>query len=461
MYRITVAILIIIVALQIGSRVVNTRLDYDEGFALQISQRLHNSFSYATYQSYFDSYITTGPTVLIPAAFFITSAYPLLPRIVPVIYAAALMYLCWKYIFTTKRQRIFFLILLNITPLFYYFASHVFGEIPAFTYLLASYIVCTKKKYGLSGICFMLAVLTKSAYVFGIIPLLGAIILTDKNPVPAGIHLFRLAVAAAGVFVIWEGYKLAAFHLNIPLFWSTERYTLDAGQFLSAPAPWLLPARLQMISSVFHVPWFLFTGASFAVAVLVMSRKRTAVTMLAVFSIVYTMYNVLLGPTEWYRHFFPAVLSLSVIVPVFLDSQRSKLLLFALALIAALALYNATLPADPDFRLNQNLNFDNENLFPVLKKDPILTTQFATADFIRNHIPATEGISGSGWWNAPEISYLLGRPIDRMPYRAQNRYLITDMFGITIAPIITNLIRQYPRTTILFNQNSYTIYKKL
>src|SRR5256885_11317293 len=93
----TLFILLSLLFVEILTRVFNSFLDFDEGYNLQVSQNLHNHFLYETHLQLFDPRITTGPPILIPAAFLINTLQPLLPRLVMLLYAALGLFLVLKY----------------------------------------------------------------------------------------------------------------------------------------------------------------------------------------------------------------------------------------------------------------------------------------------------------------------------------------------------------------------------
>jgi len=133
---------------QIVSRIFFTPIDFDEGYNLQVSYNLSRDFlNYATFDKLFDTNITTGPALLIPTSLIIDVSHPLLPRVVMLIFAILFIYICQVYMYTNQRQRIIFLFLIMLTPLFYFFSSHILGELPGFVFFLISLLVLVRKKY--------------------------------------------------------------------------------------------------------------------------------------------------------------------------------------------------------------------------------------------------------------------------------------------------------------------------
>lgn len=147
-------------------------LSFDEGYNLQVAYHLWHSSRYATWVSFphVDSWISTGPAVLVPMAPF-TAIHYLAPRIVMVAYSAALCFLIFRLV-PSRLRGLVCIVLLCLSPLFPWFSLTVYGELPGFMWVLAGYYAIVNNHPKRSGVFMALAVLCKMQYMLAIIPLL-------------------------------------------------------------------------------------------------------------------------------------------------------------------------------------------------------------------------------------------------------------------------------------------------
>lgn len=476
-YILAFFLLYVLISLQIGTRIINSHIDYDEGYNLQISQNLYTSGEYATYDSLFDPYITTGPTVLIPTSFFISKQYPLLPRIIPSLYTLLLIIIISRYLLISKLQKILYLILLNFIPLFFFFSAHVLGEIPAFTFFILSLVSISKRKYILGGIFIGLSLLTKTMFLLTIISIIY-IIFADylnqkkiKKAIEAIIDIIYgslLIIAIWHLFILWQ----VQFDIN-----SYQKILIDSFEIYhkkSVSNLGLIHGRLEMITWVFKIDAKIYILITLGIVFFVIKKYfRTSNLLVSVssFYICLLVYFLLLGATNWYRHFFPAVLCLSIIIPYligdFIEKNKKKgilgIIIGAFVIIIFMA-YNSDTVRYQYFhaqqKLQQNLIFEYEGYMPIWQKDTLLIHQMATKDFILKEMDSRKKISGIGWWNAPEISYLINRKIYRNPFAEDVEYLIFHIYGDTLAPQKTKKMKSI-KSKKEFEKYGYSIVKKI
>lgn len=459
---------------QIVSRIFFTPIDFDEGYNLQVSYNLSRDFlNYATFDKLFDTNITTGPALLIPTSLFIDVSHPLLPRVVMLIFAILFIYICQVYMYTNQRQRIIFLILITLTPLFYFFSSHNLGELPGFVFFLISLLVLVRKKYFFSGIFIMLSIFTKSVYLFAIPVILLEFLL---------IHIFfksqrivisrNAALLLSGSLIIilaWHLYILTAVGFSYYGYSNIIQESWKAANLLSQPNLSLIDKRIDMLSYVFGMH-----GLGFVVLILIIShvtlrklRTNFTAVSLAFFSICYSLYFIFLGATNWYRHFFPVVLALIVIIPLLLDIliiEKKKIHFFymsVLSLFIIISVFTHVTHSESYMskrNIEQNLIFSHEQMLPILKTEDLLTSQLNTSHAIKS-LPIESVIAGISWWNAPEISYLSGRVIKRDPFAKNADYLITHYYGEMLGKSDYDYLKLLKNKKKIYESDGYKIYK--
>ncbi len=477
MLRALFFILLLFLYVRIAFQAINAPIDYDEGYNLQVSYHLSkNVFNYATFSKKFDPNITTGPTVLLPAALLINDTSSLLPRVIMFLFTILFMYLCLHEIFETLWARVGFLITLLLMPLFSVFSAHILGELPGFFFLLLAIILLQKNKLKLSGIAFALSILTKQVYIFGVIPLFWLwftnyrAIKQFNNKISG--NLWNWASGFFSIIGIWFLYILTSLNFSwINVIRALDLYEQTA-RTISQPKMYLLIKRLDMLGYIFSLPGiiFLLLFIGIAIVTFIEQKKRNNIlAALCIFTIIYTAYFMFFGSTNWYRHFFPAMLGFSIILPVFILSllfSRSEKHTLALGILGVIIVINSLLyrlTTDSDLlerkrTVEQNLLFSiDQPLMPTT--DPVLKSQLNTAEFIQEQVLPNDTIAGVGWWNAPEIEYLAKRRIERDPFQKNVKYIIKHFYGETLGQYDYRYLPQIQKY-LIYKNNEYSIYLK-
>jgi hypothetical protein len=473
---ILIIFLLLFIYLQIATRIMFSPVDFDEGGNLLVSVSLHSThfLNYSTFDALFDPQVSTGPTILIPAALLINNNNPLLPRIVMLIYAVIFIFICLKYLFNTKVQQIIFLVLITLTPLFYFFSSHVLGELPGFVFLLLSLLVLKNHKYFLCGLFFALSILTKQIYIFSLIAILFLYFSTQQLYIR--LIIFRTLKISSGTLSIlgfWFFYIYAASGFSLMRYFEILNKNSEFVRMLAQPSLKLIDQRLAMIEYVFTVNGLILLLIVIIVCVYIINKSRKGnqiAAALASYCLFYSIYYIFQGSTFWYRHFFPAVLAFITIFPFFIDNVYRKnnvkqiLLTTCIILLILLNALNylytkAPLVADQKL-IEQNLIFYNERIFPPLTFDQLLKSQIQTAEFIKKNIPNNNNFSGISWWNALEIQYLAKRRITRDPFLKNIKYIITDYYGQLLKPEDYEYLSLIKNKKKIFSVEGFSIYKK-
>lgn len=458
--------LIVLMLTQMGTRIFNNQFHYDEAYNIQIPLNLHNHLRYATFDAIFDMNITTGPTVLIPATFFYNATHPTLPRLVTAIYTLIfLAYLLKKY-FVNRTEKILYLVLINLTPLFFLFSTVLLGEMPGFVLLFFSYIAMSRSKYVLAGLLFAFSVLTKNIYIMGAVPL---VIYGIEKQILFKKYLHFLAGIAV-VCGLWGIFSLSQFHFDSAHY---MKYLNEAISFTRSRGKYQMDdieRRFAMISYTLHIGGALFTFITlFIGGYSYIKSKDTVVKMLSVFTITYTLYFICFGATNWYRHFFPAILSLLLIIPSFVTSFfktlnfERKLIATTMALMLFISVINYTYQDKNDvftkLLIEQDLLFLDQTNKPYVRQKKILADQYATASFITNNIRPEEKISGFVWLNSPEIAYLANHRIYRDPEQDDVDYVLSSIYDRFLDPKAKIIMEKLPLEEI-YSNDTYTLYKK-
>ncbi|MFH0863905.1 MAG: hypothetical protein V1858_02375 [Candidatus Gottesmanbacteria bacterium] len=463
------------------SQTINASYDFDEGVFLQVSTNLRYHLTYASFERLFDYNITTGPTVIIPASLFVNTILPFLPRLVINIYVIVLLWLLLKHIYILDNQKIIFLVLVLFTPLFFFFSTHVLGEIPALTLLIFSYYFFTKKKYFLTGIFIALSVLTKNIFFISIIPIIIVWfmqVITNKD---YNKQIQNLSIIIAGglmILILWNLYILISIQFNLPKFIEIWSSTIIFNGSLSHPNPLAFYDRLRMINYVFFLNPILFITIMLFIGIYVLFTKSKKeiifFKMVALFQLFFSLYFLFICSTNWYRYFFPSILSFIIIIPYFLtvflkklNKNKIVLLLLFISIFIVDSFIERKRLNNPAINLTklveQNLLFVGESKTPYFKENLLLKKQKETANFVNISIPYVKKISGIGIYRAPEISYLTGRPIGRDPENDNADYIIYQTYGMSnpwTSDIYSYLDKVLPKEKVFDNQ-AYKIFKLL
>ncbi len=483
-------ILLLFLYIRIVTQAVTAPIDFDEGYNLQISYHVQkNLFDYRTFLTKFDPQITTGPTVLIPASLFINDNVSLLPRIVMVVYAVLFICICLHFIFRTLLQKVIFLFSLNAVPLFPLFSVHILGELPGFVFLILALLLLQKKRFILSGIMLGLSIVTKQVYLFGVIPFIGLLMntvtleYTTKKKGLKNRHRFNYlkhvvkmwSFGFFSVFIVWLLYIFTSVGFSsLTMIQILDRYE-STMRILATNRPMLLIKRLDMFSYIFSIPGITFALLILCVAFFCMYKMRRTyplISALAFYVSVYTIFFLFMGSTYWYRHFFPVMLAISIVLPFFITSllfSKNEKHFIALGIIGVIILINIglyklvilrTVSIDHEKRITieQNLLFTFEQpFFPRL--DSRLNGQLHTAAYIKDNIEKKDSIAGIGWWNAPEIQYLARREIKQNPSQKEVTYIITHFYGETLGMYDYLYLKQIPKT-LIYKTDGYALYQK-
>lgn len=500
------ALLVSLIFIEIITRVFNSFIDFDEGYFLVVARHIHANLQFASNTKLFDPLISTGPTVLFPAALLMNFDNPLFPRLIMVIYSLALIFLALKYIFNSFKQRLIFLTVLFLSPLYFFFSSHILGELPAFVFYLGSLIFYQKKRYFYSGLFLALAILTKNVYFFGIFGHLffylaeevkrnGSFLAIrhktrgkDKFKLPLIFKnklLFKLlrgSFTKIKYFIIgiivpiftWELFHLTSFSFNFFSYLNSvfefHNYAYD---FAGKPNPADIASRINMFEYVFLINGYLFLLIVLFILCLVIYKyylKNLLVSALAFFGLVYLIYFLFIDRGAIYRHFMLVTLTLSTVTPFFLEVflkmlSRNKLWLLVLFVtVIFINIYTSWVTGSYNLFKNlrltqQGLIFYNEGYLPKMKPDPLLVSQLKTAEFIKQNIPSDKTLTGTGWWSAHEISYLSGRKIEADPFAFNDSYFITDIYAEIFGSRELEKMRSYLDQKIFETEGKYAVYK--
>ena len=472
--NILIVFLLLCIYTQISTRILFTSVDFDEGYNLLVSYNLKDNFlNYSTFDTKFDTNITTGPALLVPASLFINNTHPLLPRIVMLIFAIIFLFITNKYLFTNQIQKIIFLTCIILTPLFFFFSSHVLGELPGFVFFLSSLIVLSRKKYFWSGALLMLSILTKQVYIFGILAVMLEFLL---------IHIFsknqrasisrNTALLISGVLVIllsWYTYILISVNFSFQRFGGVIRDAWTASNTLSQPKLSLIDKRIDMLGYVFGVQGlvFIFLIILICRGVIKKLRQNHIAVSLAFFSICYSLYFLFLGATNWYRHFFPVVLAMLIITPLLIDTIlfekkiKNILMLGGILFLVFISVTSSNIHKNTiseNKLIDQNLIFHHEKMWPFTDLDSLLISQIKTAKIVKN-LPIDSQVAGISWWNTPEIAYLSGRKIYRDPFQKKTDYIITHYYGRILGSQDYQYLKLIKNKKEVFNSEGYNIYE--
>lgn len=454
---ITVGLLFLIIV-NVINRIFSSPFDFDEGANLILSKLIYLTGKYQTYESVFDYIITTGPTVYFPAAATFIFGNVFLPRTVILIYSLLLIYIVTTQFLQKNISKILFLILICFTPYYYYFSAHVLGEIPAIFFSLTGLYFLHHKKYFLSGTFLALSIITKNIFLLSLAPVLYLLYIQKRD------LSFKKILSLIAPFILigttWEVYKLLTFQFSIEKYGENLLMFIKHNRSLSQSHPEYLPERLSMLSGTFGINGvvFLFYMVSLSVYSFIKTNSHL-IKSIALLTLVYLGYYFLLGPTYWYRHFFPSVIFFVIVLTDLISTIRlSRLSTFLIIFTLCLGLIFS--PSTSNYIYQQNLLplFDQTG-DRFFRHSDVLNQQLETANYISSNLQ-DEKISGVVWYNAPEISYLSGKQIFRSPEDKDVSYLISHPFGRLLVPTVDARITEYPFKQTVLDTPLYKIYKK-
>ncbi len=447
-----------IIIVNISNRIYSSPFDFDEGVGLGLVKNILLSGKYSTYEAIFDPVITVGPTVYFPAALTLLSGNIFFPRIVILIYSLVLLFVVFKSYLENQNSKILFLCLVCLTPYYYYFSSHVLGEIPAITFSLIGLLYLSQKKYLLSGTFLILAIMTKNIFLISIFPAIYLLYSQRKNLCVKNIIIFLLPFFI--ITALWELYRLQNFHYSFNGYANNLYQMFRYNKGLSRSHPELFMERISMLDGAFGLNGFVFLISTILISIYCFIKNHNIlIKSLIVFTITYLIYFFILGSTTWYRHFFPTIILFVIAISSIIDkirfSKYSLIPILVVILVGKLILID-----NSKYIFQQNLLplFDQTGKRLFLKS-PLLAEQLETAKYISSSLH-NEKISGVVWYNAPEISYLSGKQIHRTPEDRGNMYLISHPFGRLLVPEVDARISKYPFKESVFETSFYKIYKK-
>jgi hypothetical protein len=98
---------------------------------------------------------------------------------------------------------------------------------------------------------------------------------------------------------------------------------------------------------------------------------------------------------------------------------------------------------------------------PYFHQKKILVDQLAAAKYISTSIPQDQKITGVDWFNAPEISYLTNRKIERHVENKEIKYIILHLYGKFLSGDMYNNVYANIPLKKLYANDSYEVYERL
>jgi len=447
-----------VIGLNIFNRILSSPFDFDEGVMLGFAKNLLLTGKYSTHEALFDPIITIGPTVSYPVALSLIFKNIFIPRVVIFLYSLILLFVVYFGYLKNQSIRILFLCLICLTPYYYYFSSHVLGEIPALSLSLLGLLCLSQKRYLFSGLFLILAIMTKNIFLLSLIP--GAYLLFTQKKF---LTIKKIILFITPFFLLtafWEFYKLQVFHFSFNDYFDNLYQMIRYNKNLSRIHLEFFSQRLSMLSGTFGLNGIVFLISMLSITIYsFIKNNNILIKSLAIYIFVYLVYFFILGPTVWYRYFFPAIVFFIVTLSstvVNIRFSRYSLIPIIIVLIIESQLINE----NSKYIIQQNLLpiFDQTGN-KIFTKSPLLAEQLETAKYISTKI-INNNISGVVWYNAPEISYLSEKQIYRTPENPENAFLISHPFGRLLVPEVDARISKYPNKKIVFETTFYKIYKK-
>ncbi|MCR4329287.1 MAG: hypothetical protein NUV65_01955 [Candidatus Roizmanbacteria bacterium] len=436
------------VFLMLCSNILFSHLVFDEGYNLQVPLLLHTKGMYATFDAVFDSHITTGWPVLLPAALLVHFSW-WAPRLVILIYTLVLFWLLVRYVYTSLTQFMVFLIMFSLIPLSNLFSTHILGELPAFVWMTAGYILLEKKRFQQAGICIGLAVITKNSAVFALVPLVLSMIISDTSKHVSLRSSIRFFIFLLIPIVLGEIVRFSSLGSVQAYIQNVSNYTTFVHSQTHVHVD-LIVSRFKILGEIVGFsPLLLILFLVFAFIGAL--RFGTLVGFyIALYGVFYGLYYLFLGPNTFYRTFFPILLSAAVCLPYWSKSRFGFfVIVFSIFLWSCGLIGQRKLYSNPSFLIENSLFIEYRRV-PTFSKDTLLKDQLNIV-----HVLKDKTISGIGWHNAPELSYLLNKRIYRDYSNKSSCYIITGY----IEPAEQEGVLRF--MSMLYYKNTYyRVYKK-
>lgn len=475
-------------------RAFNNAVDYDDAYNISIAKNIALGFGYvSSYEDYiyFNSEVTTGPVLILPASLLIKlfGNVMWIPNIIIVLITFIQLSLILLIKYTDKLKRllihIFFIILsVAFIPLNFFYSF--LGEIPSALFIIISALYLRSKSihsYFISGIFFSLAFFTKSITVLfiigvcivGIINLVNAL-RNKKNLKTEFIIIFSFLIAFIFSYTIYGIFKTFFYptHIDIsPSSLSENGFFLDASGLKKIIEITSNRARFEYIidnfinnfsvlqgylGGGFHL--LLFLGFNFAVQILALRQmlnkeKRRLKTVLFLLSCninIHLLWWLTLSHTGWTRHlsqifiYFAFILSLCVI-----KSKRFYQLI--LIGVGTLFILNGINNYFLLFRIETNKRY-----IPLME----------TKNYLENLKKTNPNIIflGCGWWANRDLEYVLSTTLNfgncynvTQEFLNKNEvYLVrSDIFNWGNEPYITNFANECDKTGIIYTNSPFVI----
>ncbi len=401
-------------------------INFDEAYNLQVPISLIRGHGYNTIYRIrkFDGLtsITTGPTVLLPVSisFFVLGIGKIQARIIQLMFLFSLATIFSYVIKRELRSGIYALILaiLFYSTLQLELSFWVLGEIPALFFLVTGIIILN---YGRAKYCSLafgimgLSVITKFYFIFLIVPILITVFWYSKEiygkyktkqlfVAPLFFFLPIITFEVSKLFLL--GYQDYLKYLKVfRSFAETQNIALD-GTFLSSNYLSFVLGKLRTFSkSLFpatpdQVIWLIFTGVTVNSIIYTLKRRNILVSAFFLVFIIYFLWFIFMDATGWWRRIYPfSILFLYLfllLIKTLFDLASKKSWKFVLIFLVFVFFVNWIFPSTLA-QLNRSLDYPRTSM-----------AQQLFAKKVDSYIKNGYKIGVYGWWQAPEISFLLG-----------------------------------------------------
>lgn len=385
-------------------------LEFDSSFNLNVVKNFVSNGIYGTSvylvdgQKYywFDPWITTGPSVLIPTSFLalLFRDYIFAPRYIMNLYLIAffvLFALIIRLMFKDSNWKTNLIVNIVIAFIFTAINSniialgvHTLGEIPGYAYLFTSILLLHKKKYLGSGIMLGLTLLAKLQFIFFVAPLMVNIMFQLKNSRKS---LFS--------FILGFLIPVATYLLALLLVYGKDIRTYY-GDFKGVS---IMQKAMPSIEELFRFypriqQWFNYDKIFFIltlfflVAIILFIRKKTTQGNIYVLpSLISTLYLIFIWQFNSPRH----ILVIKYVFIVFFV----QFVLIKLTHKMCIAVYVVLTLAGV---------FTYKNAFANAR---VLNQQIWSAKYLNAKYPKAT-FYNVGWWKSPELGLLMDREIIRL-----------------------------------------------
>lgn len=446
----------------------NEALNFDSSYNLNIVKNFVSHGVYGTsfytkegYKYYwFDPWITTGPTVLLPVSLFsfITKEFILTPRIVMNIFLFLFLFFISKLVIYYRGKLNFYQIFAANTGIFVLysrfivdvvkqFGIHTLGELPGYMYILIAVLGFNKENPVILGLFLALAILAKMQLIFLSLSLLLTTLvyfLFFNKQRKKAIKLLIFFFLPLFLYLFWIGfiYK-SAYGENIITYFQDLQVVIKMQNGYFDVKQILLPYQ-RLKNLVNKYPFFVFFSfVSLFISIFKFKKLNIKARLVYISLVSFYLYFLAIWRFNSFRHIiFPQLFLVIYLFYFLIDffSANIKTKLLSAVAISSL-LFFPSLVSSPNF-----YNLQKQTASYLKRKYAHATFYFW------------------GWWKSPELSLLMDKDFvlytpKNINLCTNNCFILTSHSQLVIVPQTLDEIKQNVKVKLVDKGMYFKLYR--